>query len=209
MLLLTAKQITEAVLRARTEQEIFQKACILLADLDFIKFVWAGFVEYGNPRVKPVAWSGYEEGYLGDVPIRWDGTQYSNGPTGRAIRTGEISVVTDTETDPGFAPWREAAMKRGYASIVAVPISHRETVIGYLTVYSGQKEAFGGEHIEFLTQIAEDIAVGVKSLRLENDAPVQERATVVGLRGTEIIGRDNNPTGKDGFNWSTGGGDSP
>ncbi len=169
MLLLSTKRITESLLRANTEEELFQTTCGLLAELDFIELVWAGFAETEHFHVKPVAWSGREEGYLSSVKITWDDSEYGRGPTGTAVRTGWISTVMDIETDPSFGPWREEALKRGYLSAIALPISSREEITGYLTVYSGEKDAFGIEEVEFLTQIAEDIAVGVKSLRMERE----------------------------------------
>lgn len=134
-----------------------------------IRLVWAGFIEKYDPGIKPVAWAGYEDGYLSEVKITWDDSVYGQGPLGKAIRTGTIHTVTDCETDPDFAPWREAALKREFRSIIALPIRYRDTAIGYFTVYSHRKNAFGPEEVEFLSQIAEDLAVGVKSLRLENE----------------------------------------
>jgi len=175
MLLLSAKMITESLLRAGTEQEIYQKTCELLAELDFIKFVWAGFIEKDNPGIKPVAWAGCEDGYLSEVKITWDDSKYGQGPLGKAIRTGTIHMVTDCETDPCFALWREAALKHDFQSIIALPIRYRDMVIGYFTVYSNRKNAFGAEEVEFLSQIAEDLAVGVKSLRLENELQAKNK----------------------------------
>lgn len=169
MLLLSTKMITESLLRARTEEELVRSACNLLAELEFIKLVWAGFTGPEDFSVKPLAWAGFEDGYLSQVKITWDDSEYGRGPTGTAVRTGRIVIVNNTEKDPDFSPWREQALKRGYLSALAIPISYREEVMGYLTVYSGRKNAFGNEETEFLTQIAEDVAVGVKSLRLEKE----------------------------------------
>lgn len=169
MLLLSAKMITESLLRARTEEDLVRSTCTLLAELDFIKFVWAGLTEPADFTVRPLAWAGFEDGYLARVRITWDESEYGRGPTGTAIRTGNISIVGDTERDPNFSPWREQALKRGYLSVFAIPVSYRDEVMGYLTVYSGRKNAFGTAETEFLTQIAEDVAVGVKSLRLEKE----------------------------------------
>ena len=80
MLLLSTKRITESLLRANTEEELFQTTCDLLAELDFIELVWAGFAETEHFNVKPVAWSGREDGYLSSVKITWDDSEYRQGP---------------------------------------------------------------------------------------------------------------------------------
>ncbi|MBV8227295.1 MAG: GAF domain-containing protein, partial [Verrucomicrobia bacterium] len=51
-----------------------------------------------------------------------ESTERGRGPTGIALRTGKPYWVRDKRTDPSFAPWRDAALARGYASCVALPL---------------------------------------------------------------------------------------
>ena len=88
---------------------------------------------------------------------------------GAAITTGAPCVVNDTEHDPSYAPWRPEALRRGFRSTVALPLVSNGEVMGSLDVYSGEKDAFGPEEIEFLMEAAGDITVALKSLRLEEE----------------------------------------
>jgi len=110
-----------------------------------------------------MACSGSEDGYLEEAAS-------GNGHLDTAIRSGMPCVIGDIESDPGFARWRGPAAERDYQSVVSVPIYYDEGAMpGYLIIYSGRKNAFGKEQMEFLSQIAEDIAIGIKSLRLERE----------------------------------------
>lgn len=164
-------RMNRLLLSARNDGELFQGICDLLTRLDYIKFVWVGIVEKGSFDVRPVASAGTGGGYLHKVRITWDESEFGKGPTGTAIKTGRPVLMSDiSETsDSRYDPWRGEATRRGFASSIAVPISHNEETIGALNVYSSEKNAFGQMEIGFLVEVAQDIAIGLKSLRLEEE----------------------------------------
>ena len=155
--------INHSLLMGEDSTELFQKICYLLTEVEDIKFVWIGLVEKGSFDVKPVAQAGFEEGYLSSIKVTWDDTEYGNRPTGTAIKTGQPFVMRDIENDPRYSRWRKNAVKWGYASSIAVPLMYNGKVLGALNVYSGRKDAFGDEEIGFLKEVADDIAIGLKS----------------------------------------------
>lgn len=161
------KCVNELLLTAREENEIYRGVCDLLAKYEPVRFVWIGIVEPESPEVKPVAWAGYEGGYLQNTRMTTTESELGEGPIGKAIKSGKPIICGDIGTDPAFAVWREEALRRGYASVIALPLRHEQEIIGALEVYSGSKYAFDEEETAFLTEVAGDIAVGIKSLRLE------------------------------------------
>jgi PAS domain S-box-containing protein/putative nucleotidyltransferase with HDIG domain len=168
-LLRAIKEINEALLRVKSEKELFQQTCDLLLGVPYVRFTWIGLVDPDSLEVKPAAWAGAEDGYLSVVKVAWDDSPYAMGPTGEAFRTGRPFVRSNIETDPQPNPWREEALQRGFKSSLALPFIHQTEVIGILKVYSGKTDAFGSEETEFFNQVAGDISVGVKSLRLEQE----------------------------------------
>lgn len=157
------RNINHSLLMGEDRAELFQEICYLLTGVEDIKFVWIGLVENGTFDVKPVAQAGFEEGYLSSIKVTWDDTEYGNRPTGTAIKTGQPFVMRDIENDPRYSRWRKNALKWGYASSIAVPLMYNGEVLGALNVYSGRKDAFGDEEIGFLKEVANDIAIGLKS----------------------------------------------
>ncbi|OPX21692.1 MAG: hypothetical protein B1H03_06120 [Planctomycetales bacterium 4484_113] len=84
----------------------------------------------------------------------------------RAIRAGKPTIGRDIRRDPAFAPWREEALKRGYASSIALPLIADGKTLGALNIYSGELEAFDAEEVELLSELADDLAYGIAALRI-------------------------------------------
>jgi PAS domain S-box-containing protein len=166
-LLIAVKDIHHALLVAENEAELFQQICNSLKHVSYVKFAWIGLAEKGTFDIKPVAFAGFEDGYLSSIKVAWDDSEYGKGPAGMAIKTGQPYVMRDIATDPRYDPWRKEALKRGYASSIALPLIHEGEVIGSLNLYSERKDAFGDQEAQFLNTVAEDVALGIRSLRLQ------------------------------------------
>ena len=163
----TISNINQLLVRTKSESELFQQTCNLLVKVKDIKFAWIGLTDRENFKVKPVAQAGFEKGYLSSIKVTWDDSKYGQGPTGIALKTSQPFIMRNIEHDPKFKPWKNDALKRGYLSSIALPLIHEEETIGALNVYSGTKDAFADEEVRFLKEVAEDITIGIRSLRLE------------------------------------------
>ncbi len=129
--------------------------------------VWIGFAEDDeNKTVRPVAQAGFEEGYLESINITWSDTELGRGPTGTAIRVGTPDVCRNMLTESRMQPWRDQAIKRGYASSVALPLTAGGQTLGVLTIYSKEADAFPGGEVKLLAELADDLAYGITVLRL-------------------------------------------
>ncbi|MCX6087766.1 MAG: PAS domain S-box protein [Caldiserica bacterium] len=163
------RELNQFLLKCDNEDEIYKKVCDIIMESDIIKFVWIGLTEEGTFDVKPAAYAGIEKGYINSIKAKWDNSQYGKGPTGTAIKTQKPVVIGDIKTDPTYMPWREEALKRGFFSLISLPIIHEGKVIGVLDIYSDKKDAFIEEDIELFKEVAGDIAIGIKSIRLEKN----------------------------------------
>lgn len=166
-LVLSIRKVNEILVRTKDETQLYQQVCDALLDVSYIKFVWIGLIEPSSYVIKPIAFAGEEDGYLSTIKISWDDSEYGSGPTGTAIKTKKPSIINDIATDSHFGLWQKEALKRGFVSSIALPLIHENKVIGILRVYSGIKHAFGEEAIGFLNEVSQDIAVGIKSIKLE------------------------------------------
>ena len=159
-----------AFIRATEESALLQEICRIIIDLGGYPLVWIGYAEQDvGRRVRPVAQAGFEEGYLDTVDITWDDTERGRGPTGTAIRTGEPCLVKDIQTDPRFAPWRQEAVRRNYASSIALPLKRDGRAFGALNIYSTAPDSFSVEEVSLLMELAGNLAFGITSLH-ERDA---------------------------------------
>jgi len=177
----------EAMMHADCEADCLSATCKIITEDCGHAMVWIGFAENDeNKTIRPVAHAGFDEGYLGTLRLTWADTERGRGPTGTAIRAGKPDGCRNMLTDPRFAPWREEAVKRGYASSLAVPLRTNGRAIGAITIYAREPEAFWEDEIKLLAELAEDLAYGVTALRLREAHARAEQA----LRQSEERNRE-------------------
>jgi PAS domain S-box-containing protein len=159
----------ELVIRADDERRLLEDVCRLLVDTGGYRMAWVGFAEPqtedGRRPVRPVAEAGFGAGYLESLQVSWDDSDSGRGPTGSAIRSGRPAVFQDILRDPRFAPWRERARQRGYASSVALPLATGGRPFGALNIYSSRPRAFLPAEVDLLNRLCGDLAFGINSLR--------------------------------------------
>lgn len=158
----------QAMMRAGSEQEYLNEVCRIIVEDCGHAMVWIGYAEEDDRQsVRPVASAGFEAGYLETLAITWAETERGCGPAGTAIRTGKPSRCRNMQTDPEFAPWREEALKRGYASTITFPLLIEGRAIGNLSIYSREPDSFSEAEEQLITELAGDLAYGINAIRLQ------------------------------------------
>lgn len=167
------RDIDSHVLHADSLEQLMELTCRELVERLDYRLAWIGRKAPGG-RTEIVSLFGPALGYgeeLQQVGIRWDETPQGQGPSGMAIRTGEVQLCK--LSDQHFKPWREAAMRHGLAVVYAVPLTIKGEVYGALTLYSAQEQTFDnpaevariGSIVNRL-RIASDTAMNQQRLRL-------------------------------------------
>lgn len=172
----------QAVSEAAGEQELLDQICDIIVCLGAYRFAWIGYaLQDPTKTVRPMAHAGHEAGYLSEIIATWSEEPSGKGPVGTAIRENIPSVVIDTQTDPRFAPWRDAALKRGYSAMIALPLRSGGSTLGTVAIYSDQKGSFESSEVELLTEMANNLAFGIIAIRSREEG---KRATTA-LREAE------------------------
>lgn len=186
----------QAIIRATDEEAFLQDACRVLVEDCGYKMVWVGLaLDDPEKSVKPVAFSGFDKSYLDSLQVTWADTPRGQGPTGRAVRTGQPQFCTSMKTDERFKPWREEALKRGYESSISLPLKIDQKVIGALTLYSTESAVPSEEEIKLLSEMANDFSQGMKILRIRKEkeqaeAELERQAALLDLSPDAIFVRD-------------------
>lgn len=175
-LLRAIRAINSVIVGERDRQRLMERACHALTTTRGYKMAWIGLAETDSKKVSPVASAGMDDGYLAQVNVTWDDGPTGDGPTGRAIKSGEPAVMRDIETGPEFHPWREEALQRGFHSSVALPLRCRGRVVGALSVYSDMPDAFDIEEVGLLQEVADHLAYALAAIDLEQKLSQAGRA---------------------------------
>ncbi|MGF7119388.1 PAS domain S-box protein [Methanobacterium oryzae] len=168
---------SHAMIHATNEDEYLDEICKIIIEDCNHAMVWIGYAEDDeNKTVRPVAYYGFDEGYIENLNITWADTELGRGPTGTAIRTGKPSICRNMLTNPNFEPWREEAIKRGYASSLVVPLIADDKKLGSISIYSSEPDSFLDDEVKLLAELANDLAFGITNLRLraENERTQKE-----------------------------------
>lgn len=160
----------QAMVRAGDEIQLMEQACRILVEQGGYRLAWVGLAMRDQARsVRPVAQWGDGDGYVQSLDITWADGQRGRGPTGQAIRTGQPVAADHIAADPDLAPWRAAALQRGLASSLALPLVLEGQTLGALNVYAPRPEAFPPEEVELLSELADNLAFGIRWLRARAD----------------------------------------
>ena len=115
--------------------------------------------------------------YLRRIQLSWDSSvAIGQGPFGAAIRTGRTQVNQDWLTSDLMAPWREAALRYGFQSSIALPLVVSNEVIGILSLYAAEVGAFNPEEVPPLEELARNIAVAIETFRTRQQRDLAEGA---------------------------------
>ncbi|HTL67437.1 MAG TPA: PAS domain-containing protein [Lacunisphaera sp.] len=160
----------QALVRAPSESALLRDICETIVREGGYRMVWIGFADNDPAKtVRPAAQAGAVGDYLTAARITWADTPAGRGPTGNAIRTGRPSLCRDMRHDPDFAPWRERALARGFASSAVLPLLAEGRVFGALSIYAAAADAFGDDDVKLLSELADDVAHGILVHRIRDE----------------------------------------
>lgn len=164
-------QCNQTVINTTDETTLLNEICEIIVDSGGYCMSGVGFkMDDEKKSVNMVAHYGENSNYLENANVNWDENDKNGcGPVGIAIRSRKPYVAQDIKTDPAFGSWRQAALDRGYASDIALPLIYNDNVFGILLVYSAQVNRFDSEEIKLLSSLSDNLAMGINTLRLAKE----------------------------------------
>ena len=163
----TARECGQVLIHAEHEDHLMQEICRLAVQTGGYRMAWVGIAQDDADRsVRPVASAGFELLYLESAQISWADVERGRGPTGTAIRERRTVAAQNFLTDPTLAPWRAAAVERGYGSAIAMPLfGEAGHCLGAISLYAVEPDAFSAAEVQLLDELANDLSFGIRTLR--------------------------------------------
>jgi len=166
----------QVLVRAKDESVLLHDICRVIVETGGYLMALVGYAEQDEQKtVRVMAQKGYEEDFLKTVNLTWADTEMGHGPLGTAIRTRTPSIFQDIANESKIASWREAALKRGYASAIGLPLIVNSDLLGALAIYSAEPYAFDEDEIKLLTELADGLAYGIMTLRTRTERKRAEK----------------------------------
>lgn len=164
------------LIHAIEERRLLSDVCRLIVEIGDYRLAWVGYaVRDAQKTIRPVAQAGYEDGFLGSLPLTWGGEEvageFPRCPTGAAIQSGQPCTIQNIPAHRDDLPWCAQAEALQYAALIALPLHSETEVYGALTICAPEPNAFDQAEVKLLFELAEDLAFGIATLRtrLERD----------------------------------------
>ncbi|MBF0308333.1 MAG: diguanylate cyclase [Magnetococcales bacterium] len=157
----------QAAASASSEKELYSQFCDFAVKQGGYLLVWVGLKRDDQYQtVEPVAWAGTGSDYLRELSVDWsERGKSAQGPTGKAIRSGQSHFCRNMAVDPAFRTWRTKSGCFRFASSLAIPIKEGQTVCGAINFHSGVANAFHPMEVDHLERITAQISLWVRFFR--------------------------------------------
>lgn len=161
--------INTTIVRTRDRQELFDDACRIAVEQGKFRLAWIGLVDANGLDVTPVARAGDDECHLDNIQL----TARDDAPgrcemVARVLREKTAVVCKNIATDPQMARWRDEALRRGYRSVIVLPLQLADKVTGLLLLYAEETGFFDTQEMRLLTEITGDISFALDHLEKED-----------------------------------------
>ncbi|RPI91875.1 MAG: PAS domain S-box protein, partial [Chloroflexi bacterium] len=167
--------INEAIVRIADRESLFKETCRIAVEHGRFRMAWIGLADPATETLRPVAVAGIDDGYVADARVATTASPRGCGPAGSALRAGRVVTSGDVAADPAMAPWREAALARGYRSLVSLPLKCGGAVIGVLTVYSEEPNYFTTMVTESLIEVAADLSFALDLFEKNRERELEQQ----------------------------------
>jgi PAS domain S-box-containing protein len=165
----TIRAGNEVLVRAVVVEKLLDQMCRTLVEVGGYRMAWIGMKEHDEGQtVRPVAWAGYDAGYVEEAKLSWADTGRECG-AGTAVRTGVPQICQNLTR---FLPEAAEALARGYMSTAAFPLKDGAETFGVLTIYAAQTDAFTEAEVALLVELSDDLAYGICALRIRTEREV-------------------------------------
>lgn len=170
-------QCSQATLHCHNEAELFPRICRSAVDHGGLKMAWIGLIDKPSNTVKPVAFYGVGIEYLEGLEIALDPEQVTGkSPTASSIRENQPVWCQDFQQDPKTTAWHERGATFGWGAAAALPIQHKGEVIGALSLYHADKNAFDVAEQNLLNEMVTDISLALNRFSSEKERKQAEAA---------------------------------
>jgi diguanylate cyclase (GGDEF)-like protein/PAS domain S-box-containing protein len=147
--------------------ELLQQLCDEMVSLNDYALAWIAEPSESRLGVVHICYSAGNTGYLyEDIVSSLASEESGLGPTGVAMRTGEIQIANDLPSQESYGLWSSRAAEFGFSSSIAVPF-YPGGKLAVLSIYDRHPYVFD-----------ENVALGLKEITMEIEKGVEYQDSV-------------------------------
>lgn len=165
----------DALVKVNNELDLLNAIAHIIVSEGGYNLVWVGYaVQNEEKSVYPVIYAGDNSEFIESVNMAWSYSESSTCPTGTAIRTEKHYIARFIDREPGHEYWREKILERGCGSVISLPLFYSGKVIGAITIYAVEPDAFDSEEVRLLRQLSDNLSYGIEYIRINESRKIAE-----------------------------------
>lgn len=161
----------EAIMRARTREELFEVACQAAVLGGVFASATIGIMDDKHELVRVVAVKGrLQERMVGRTCAVSSDHPEGQGIIGISLRTCRPSVINDYLNDPRSAHWHSKAVEDGTRAAASFPLLRAgHEPLGILLFLAPEEDTFTPDLVELLTRLAENVSFALDNFDLAEE----------------------------------------
>lgn len=157
--------MSSAIVQVRERRTLYAEVCRIALDHGGFRMAWIARIDAATGIGTPAAWAGIEDGFLAGRTISPDpGVPAGAGAGGGALRARHTVVDNDIAGNAGLGLVRDEALRRGYRSVVALPILVDGDPAAVLLLYATEPGFFSPDELLVLETLAGDLSFALESI---------------------------------------------
>lgn len=163
------------LVRSASEPELMGQFCRVLVETGGYALVWVGMID-DQGVLLPVAHAGASDTYMRMIGRECPGLADTNCSVRNTMQTARTTIVRVGEE--AFAACAHVAPQADFQSLISLPLAVDGEAVGVLNIGAAEADAFDADEVVLLDELAEDLAFGIKTQRMDE----ARRTAETGLR---------------------------
>ncbi|KAF3997939.1 bifunctional diguanylate cyclase/phosphodiesterase [Glaciimonas immobilis] len=159
---------SEAVNRTENEYDLLLQVCRTAVDVGGYLLAWVGFAQDDEARTITYAAMASDHGEIAPAEIK-SNVSKDSCPALQAIHSGAPVIVSGRELDIQFLSCLSDLQRENCYGAICLPLRDKGSTFGVLVLYSGDALSVSNDETKLLQELADDLAFGIVSIRLQEE----------------------------------------
>lgn len=167
------------MVRSADERHLLIEICRIIVEAGGYCLARVGLLgEHSSDNEHSLSWTGYHDGKVMEASMIAEEMIGDRDLARQALDCQRSIIERTVSLDACEKPCCQEALERGHVSIIALPLCYGGQTLGTLNIRAVEPEIFDSEEVDLLTELAQDLAFGVTSMRMR----IANRQAEVDLR---------------------------
>ena len=170
-ILAVLSETNSTIVRVREQQALVEEACHIAVEQGGFGAAWIGMGGAGGRVLTMAASQGLDADQPAPtMPVALEPDGQEEGIPEQVLRTGTVALCNDVRAISDEDRTCGDARRRGYLSIIGLPLTVNDQLAGVMVLYAREANYFDDEELKLLGELAGDISFALRAIESERRA---------------------------------------